>query len=232
MNDEVKKKDRPKLTHGMIVATAVKIADTEGIDSLSMRKVASKLGVEAMSLYYHIANKNALIAAMVEYIAPEIDPPTPDVDWQDAMTKRAHIVKAVLEKHTWAAHLFIAGFNDGRRMLTYSASTIGYLLQAGFSTQLTDYAWNTIDSYIYGFNMQREDFPIDQSEYKKVAAQYLPYLSESELPHARAMTQSIIDGTHDGQQDFDFGLTIILEGLERIRQKHVSETSKSKEYNQ
>jgi hypothetical protein len=146
-----------------------------------------------------------------------------------AMTKRAHIVKAVLEEHIWAAHLFISGFNDGPRMLKYSDSTIGYLLQAGFSTQLTDYAWNTIDSYIYGFNMQREEFPIKPSEYKKVAEQYLPYLSETELPHARAMTKSIIDGSHDGQQDFDFGLTIILEGLEKVRLKHISQNNKSKE---
>ncbi len=226
MNDKVKKKNRPKLTHGMIIATAVEIADTEGIDSLSMRKLASKLGVEAMSLYHHVANKNALIAAMVEYVAPEVNPPSADINWREAMTKRAHIVKEVLEKHSWAAHLFISGFNDGRRMLKYSDSTIGYLLQAGFSTQLADYAWNTIDSYIYGFNMQREDFPIEASEYKKVAQQYLPYLSETELPHARAMTQSIIDGTHDGQQDFDFGLSIILEGLEKIRLKHIKETKK------
>ena len=218
---KVNKKDAPKLTRNTIITAAVKIADRDGMDSLSMRKVANELDVEAMSLYHHIKNKNDLIAGMVEHIAPKIDPPSGDITWQKAMTKRAHIVKYVLEQHTWAAHLFISGFNDGPRMLKYSDSTVGYLLQAGFSKKLADYAWNIIDSYIYGFNIQQQDFPIKASEYKKVAQQYLPYLSKTELPHVRAMTQSIVDGTHDGLQDFDFGLELIIEGLEKKRSQEI-----------
>jgi hypothetical protein len=232
MSIKVNKKDRKKLSRELIVKAAVIIADTDGIESLSMRKVAQSLHVEAMSLYHHVSSKDDLVASMVEYIAPEICPPNADIMWQDAMRKRAHVVKAVLEKHPWAAHLFISGFNDGPRMMKYSDSTIGYLLQAGFGTKLTDYAWNIIDSYIYGFNMQRQDFPINLSEYKKVAKEYLPYLSETELPHARTMTMSIIDGSHDGIQDFDFGLNIILEGLEKERLKHVSKSNKVEEKNQ
>lgn len=218
----VKKTDRQKLSRKLITKEAVQIADSDGIESLSMRKVAQSLNVEAMSLYHHVSNKADLVAAMIEYIAPEIDPPSPNVDWQDAMTKRARIIKSVIEDHPWAAQLFISGINDGPRMMKYSDSTIGYLLQAGFTTKLADYAWNIIDSYIYGFNLQRQNFPFKPAEYRKVAKEYLPHISQKELPYIHAMTVSIADGSHDGIQDFDFGLNIILDALEDVRVKNNS----------
>ncbi len=221
MNKQVKKKDNQKLTRDIIAAAAVRVADEQGIESLSMRRVAEQVNVEAMSLYHHVSNKADLIAAMVEQVVPEIDPPSKVVSWQDAMRKRAHTIKHVLEDHTWAAQLFVSGMNDGPRMMKYTDATVGYLLQAGFPTALADYAWNIIDSYIYGFNMMRLNFPIQPSEYQKVATQYLPFISKTELPHMHAMTVSIIDGSHDGIQDFDFGLDLILEGLENERMKQV-----------
>jgi hypothetical protein len=224
MNMKVNKKDRHKLTRTTIVVVAVKIADKDGINLVSMRKVANKLGVEAMSLYHHFANKDDLIAGMIEHVAPRIDPPNQNTSWQDAMRKRAHTTKHILENHPWATLLFMSGINDGPRMLKYADSTIGYLMQAGFSSAQADYAWNIVDSYIYGFDMKRQNFPFKPSEYKKVAAEYLPYISQTELPHMYAMSESIIDGSHDGIQDFDFGLDIILEGLEskRVQNKSIN----------
>ena len=215
MHMNVNKKDRPKLTRTTIVAAAVKIADKDGIDLVSMRKVANKLGVEAMSLYHHVSNKDALIAGMVEYVAPEIDPPIKGNDWKEALRNRAHTIKDVLEAHTWSGQLFLSKINDGPRMMKFNDATIGYFIEADFTTAQTDYAWNLIDSYIYGFNLQGHNFPIQPSEYKKIATQYLPYISQNDLPYIYRMTESIVDGSNDGVQDFDFGLDLILDGIEK-----------------
>ncbi len=217
MDKKIKKKDQPKITREIVAAAAVEIADNDGIDSLSMRKVAQLIGIEAMSLYHHVSNKADLVAAMIEHVAPEIEEPSQNVTWQDAMRKRAHVIKSVLEEHTWAAQLFLSRINDGPRMMKFANSTIGYFLEAGFTTAQTDYAWNIVDSYIYGFNVQRQNFPIEPSEYKKVASDYLPHISQQDLPHVYAMTESIINGSHDGIQDFDFGLNLILGSLEDFR---------------
>ena len=215
MNIDVNKKDRLKLTRTTIVAAAVTIADNDGIDLVSMRKVANKLGVEAMSLYHHVSNKADLIAGMVEQVAPRVDPPRESTGWQEALRNRAHTIKDVLEAHPWAAQLFLSKINGGARMMKFNDATIGYFLEAGFTAAQADYAWNIIDSYIYGFNLQRQNFPIQPSEYKKVAMQYLPHISQSDLPNIYRMTESIVDGSHDGIQDFDVGLDLILEGIEK-----------------
>jgi hypothetical protein len=213
----VKKMKQPKLTRQVICAKAVKIADTDGIEMLSMRRLAQSLNVEAMSLYHHVSSKSDLIAGMIEIVTPEIELPSKDIEWKDAMRKRANSMKVVLEQHTWATQLFLSGVNDGPRMLKYVDSTVGYLLQAGFSHVLTDYAWNIIDSYIYGFTIQKQNFPFKPSEYQKVATQYLPHLSHEDFPHVYSMTAKVADGSHAGIQDFDFGLNLILEGLDKFR---------------
>lgn len=214
-----KKSTNPKLSRQKIIDEAIKIADKEGLSELSMRKLAEKLDVEAMSLYHHIKNKDELIAEMVDSVVPSIEPIEVCDDWKDAMRKRADIMRATLIKHPWAAHQFVAGFNIGPNMFKYVDTTIGYLLHAGFSYKMTDYAWNTIDSYIYGYNMQSQNFPLQPHEYQSVAKQYLPMIPKDTYPHMHGMTQSIIKGTHDGIQDFHFGLELILESLDRLLKK-------------
>ncbi len=211
-----KQKNNPKLSRGKIVAEAIALADGYGLSYLSMRRLADKLDVEAMSLYHHIKNKNELIAEMVDEVTPSIPSLETCFDWKDALRKRADLMRATLIQHPWAAHEFVAGINVGPNMLKYVDTTIGYLLSAGFSYKLTDYAWNTIDSYIYGFNLQSQNFPLQPSEFKAAAKQFLPVIPKETHPYMHNMSLSIINGTHDGIQDFHFGLELILESLDRL----------------
>jgi len=214
-----KQKSNPKLSRDKIVAEAIAIADKDGLSYLSMRRLADKLDVEAMSLYHHIKNKKELVAEMVDVVAPSIPILDTCVDWKDALRKRADLMRATLIQHPWAAHEFVSGINVGPNMLKYVDTTIGYLLSAGFSYKLTDHAWNTIDSYIYGFNLQSQNFPLQPSEFKAAAKQFLPVIPKETHPYMHDMSLSVINGTHDGIQDFHFGLELILESLDRLLKK-------------
>ncbi len=205
-----------KLSRQKIIDEAIRIADKDGLSKLSMRKLAERLDVEAMSLYHHIENKSDLISSMVDAVVPTIPALHDCKDWKEAMRQRADIMRATLITHPWAAQEFVAGFNIGPNMFRYVDTTIGYLLHAGFSYKMTDYAWNTLDSYIYGYNMQSQNFPLQPHEYQSVAKEYLPMIPKETYPNMHGMTQSIIKGTHDGIQDFQFGLELILESLDRL----------------
>ena len=220
-----KQKPNPKLSRDKIVTEAIAIADKDGISNLSMRRLAGKLDVEAMSLYHHIKNKKELIEEMIEVVAPSIPALDTCVDWKDAMRKRAGLMIATLTQHPWAAHEFITGITVGPNMLRYVDTTIGYLLSAGFSYTLTDHAWHTIDSYIYGFNLQSQNFPLEPSEYKAAAKQFLPVIPRETYPYMHDMGLSIINGTHDGIQDFNFGLELILESLNILLKSDKQETN-------
>lgn len=216
---EYKHKINPKLTKEKIISHAIKISDENGIQSLSMRKLAESLGVEAMSLYHHFKSKKELIHEMTDSVVPKLDPPCPNVDWKDAMRKRAHAVRDVFINHPWAAQQFVSEINTGPAMFAYSDSSVGYLIEAGFSYPMADYAWNLIDSYIYGFNLQAQNFPFKENEYQEVAKQYVHMIPKETYPYVHSMTHEIIKGTHDGIQDFDFGLELILESLDDLLNK-------------
>ena len=211
-----KQKIDSKLSKEKIIDMAIKISDKQGLSALSMRKLAASLDVEAMSLYHHFKNKRELIHDMTDSVVPTIPPLSSCQDWKDALCKRATIMRETLSDHPWAAHEFVAGFNVGPNMLRYVDTTIGYLLSAGFSYEMTDYAWNTIDSYIYGFNLQAQNFPLKPDEYIPAAKKFLPMIPKETHPYMHSMSLAIIDGTHDGIQDFNFGLELIVESLDRL----------------
>lgn len=201
-----------------ILEAAITIADSESIESLSMRKLAGKLGVQAMSLYNHVSDKEDLLDGIVDIVIGQIDlPGIGGANWQSAMRQRAISARSVLLQHPWAATLIMSRINVGPNTLRYVDATIGSLHQAGFSYPLADQAWNAIDSHIYGFTLQELDFPIETSDYADTAEQFLPLVSEAQYPYLNALSQQVIDGTHTGMQDFEFGLELILDGLERLR---------------
>lgn len=210
---------RKPLTRELVLAAAVRFADEHGIESLSMRKLGQVLGFEAMSLYNHIENKDDLLDAMVELVVADIKAPQVGDNWREAMRSRAHSAHRVLIAHPWATILLVSRANVGPKMLRYVEATVGCLVQAGFSYELADQAWNAIDSHVYGFTLQELNFPFEPSEYAKVAKQYLPMLPADKYPHMRALSELVIEGAHDGLQDFSFGLEILLAGLESMRSR-------------
>lgn len=208
---------RPPLTPERILRAAIKLADRQGLDALSMRKLATALKVEAMSLYNHVANKDELLDGMVDQIIGEITLPAPGDDWKSAMRARAVSALAVMIAHPWAPMLVVSRINVGPNMLRYINATLGTLREAGLSWHVADRAWNTIDNYIYGFALQQQNFPVNPDDYPSAAAAYLPMLSAEHYPYMRELTARVADGSHDGTLDFAFGLEVILEGLERRR---------------
>lgn len=191
----------------------MELADAHGVDALSMRKLAQALGVEAMSLYNHVANKDDLLDAMVEHVVGRIELPEIGGDWVAAMRVRARSAHAVLLRHPWAPLLIMSRVNVGPAMLAYVEATVGCLREAGFSWELVDHGWNALDNHIYGFTLQALNFPFEPQEYAAAAAEYLPMLPPDQYPHMHAMSVEVAEGRHAGIQDFDFGLDLILEGL-------------------
>ena len=135
------------------------------------------------------------------------------------LAKGAHVV---MLNHPWAPMLMLSRVNVGPAMLAYVNATIGCLREAGFSCAMADHAWNAIDNHIYGFTLQALNFPFEPSEYADAASAFLPMLPQEEYPYLREMSVEIIEGRHHGIQDFEFGLNLILDGLQRLLEQQAS----------
>ncbi len=212
-------KPRTPLSRERVLYAAIRLADEGGIESLSMRKLAQALGVKAMSLYNHVANKDDMLDGVVDMVVSEIEVPDLNADWKIAMRRRAISAHAVLLRHPWASLPMVSRINVGPAMLRYVDATLGCLLNAGFSGELADRAWNAMDSHIYGFTLQSLNFPIAASEYAATAADYLPMIPVDKYPYMHKLSAQVAEGHYDGIAQFEFGLELILEGLDRYQSR-------------
>jgi AcrR family transcriptional regulator len=208
---------RTPLSREKVLRAALKMADKGSIDSISMRKLAQTLKVEAMSLYNHVSNKEEILDGLVELVASEIDLPVTGGSWRSAMRDRAISAHTVLMRHPWATMLFVSRVNIGPNMLRYVDATIGCLREAGFSYPMADHAWTALDAYVYGFTLQKLNFPLDPSEYAPAAKQFLPLIPVERFPYLRGMSEEVIAGRHDGLHQLELGLDLLLDGLETMR---------------
>jgi len=208
---------RAPLDRTKVLRAALQMTDKGGIESLSMRKLAQALKVEAMSLYNHVANKEDILDGLVELVVSEIDLPAIGGDWRAVMRRRAISAHAVLMRHPWATLLFVSRFHIGPNMLRYVDATLGCLRAAGFSYPMADHAWNAVDAYIYGFTLQKLNFPLDPAEYAAAAQQFLHMIPVDQFPSLNGLSQEVIAGRHDGIHALELGLDLILDGLERMR---------------
>ncbi len=211
-----KQKPRRPLTRDKVLAAALKMADKRGIEGLSMRNLARSLKVEAMSLYNHVENKEQILSELVDLVAGEIALPFVGGDWRSEMRHRAFSAHSALLRHPWATMLFVSRLNIGPNMLRYVDATIGCLREAGFSYPLADHGWTALDGFIYGFTIQKRNFPLDPAEYAAAAKGFIHMIPPERFPYLNGMSQEIIDGRHDGLHDLEFGLELILDGLERL----------------
>ena len=205
------------LSRDRILKTAIQLADNNGIESLSMRKLAQQLGVKAMSLYNHVANKDDLLDGMVDIVVGKIDVPELESDWKQAMRQRAISAHQVLLCHPWATMAIVSRVNVGPAMLRYIDATLSCLVEAGFSFEMADHVWNAIDSHIYGFTLQKLNFPFEDAEYAEVAKQYVSMLPAETYPYLNKLTHHVIDGQYDGIHDLKFGLELLLNSLDSYR---------------
>jgi AcrR family transcriptional regulator len=221
MKDERERRRTPPahLTRERIVDTALIVADVEGFEALSMRRLAKELGVKAMSLYNHVTNKDEIVDSIVDEVVREIAVPSLEDNWKDAMRVRAHSAHTVLLRHRWVTLALVSRANAGPSMLRYVNATLGCLTEAGFSYEMADRAWNAMDNHIYGYTLQEMNFPFAEPEYADVARDFASRVSIDEYPYFKELTELIMERRYDGVHDFDFGLELILDGLERYLER-------------
>ncbi|TFV86967.1 TetR/AcrR family transcriptional regulator [Blastococcus sp. CT_GayMR16] len=208
---------RARLSPERVLRAAIALADTGGLESLTMRRLGEDLGVEAMSLYKHVANKDALLDGMVDLVFAEIDLPPGDPDWRTAMRERAVSARAALIRHPWATPLMQSRTAPGPATLRHHDTVIGTLRRAGFSIELTAHAFSALDGYIYGFAMQQRSLPFDTlEEAQEVGRQMFARMPDGMYPHLTELTvQHILQPGYDYGDEFEYGLNLILDGLDR-----------------
>ena len=208
---------RIPLSRNRVLRAAAAFADQYGIEALSMRKLAHAVGVEAMSLYNHVASKDDLLDGMIDLVFAEIELPSAAGGWKRAMRQRAMSVRAVLARHRWAIGLMESRTSPGPATLRHHNAVLGCLREAGFSLELAAHAYSALDSYIYGFTLQERGLPFDTPQQTAALAQVmLARFPAGQYPHlAEFMFGHVLQPGYDYGDEYEFGLDLILDGLER-----------------
>jgi AcrR family transcriptional regulator len=210
---------RTPLTRERVLQAAVRRADEGGIESLSMRKLGQELGVEAMALYHHFANKDDLVDSMVDLVFGEIELPPTGGDWRTAMRQRAIAVRDALQRHRWAIGLMESRRRPGPANLRHHDAVIGSLRAGGFDIAMAAHAYSLLDSYIYGFALTKMNLPFETSDdVAEVAQSMLEPFPADEYPYmVEILTDHVMKPGYDYGEEFEYGLDLILNGLERVR---------------
>ena len=215
---EVAERDqrRQRLSRERVVDAALAIADADGLGALTIRSLATELGVKPMSVYYHVAGKDDILAALVDVVFGEIELPVPGRDWRPEMERRADSARAVLARHRWAIGLLESRPDPGPANLRHHDTVLATLRTTGFSPELTAHAYALIDSYVYGFALQEASLPFEGREsVGDVAGPIMERMASGEYPHlAQMATTYYLQPGYDFGDEFRFGLDLILDGLE------------------
>jgi AcrR family transcriptional regulator len=194
------------------------LVDSDGIEALTMRGLGRALGVEAMSLYNHVAGKDDLLVGILELAVDEIDQPTGGTDWKADLRQGAISAHDVLVRHPWAPGLLVSQPDaTGPARLHWMDAVLRVFREAGFAMPMTDHAFHVLDSFVLGFALQEVSFPYPSEELPGLAEAFLRELPTAEYPYLAEHIQHHIDSTHYDEGDFEFGLGLILDGLERLR---------------
>lgn len=207
---------RGTVSRELALTRAVAIADADGIDAVTMRRLATDLGIEAMSLYHHVANKDAVLDGMVDVVFAEIVLPPTDEPWKRAMTVRAESVREVLLRHRWAIAVLESRASPGPALLRHHDAVIGCCRAAGFSVEMTAHAFSLIDSYVFGFVLQEVNLPFDgAADLDAAVTEMMPAGAAELYPHLTELTaEFILRPGYSYADEFAFGLDLVLTGLE------------------
>jgi AcrR family transcriptional regulator len=210
-----------------VLRAALALADKRGVESLTMRRLGQELGVEAMSLYSHVESKDEILDGIVDLVVSEIELPSRGCHWKVAMRRRAISAHEVLLRHPWAPTLMESRENFSPARLRYADSVIRALREAGFSIELAYHAFLTLDSYLYGFTLQEVSWPFGTEELPNAVERPRHQLPIDHFPFVREMMGYVLGsganaaprgkGTSAYAPEFEFGLDLILEALERAK---------------
>jgi AcrR family transcriptional regulator len=213
-----KRGGRIPLSRERVLQIALKLADQGGLESLSMRKLGQELGVEAMALYYHFANKDEVLDDLVDLVFSEVDLPSAGADWKSVMRRRAISVRDALDRHRWAIGLMESRRHPGPANLRHHDAVLGCLRAAGFDIAMAAHAYSLLDGYIYGFALTKMSLPFNRSDSAAVVESMLEPFPLNEYPHlVEIMTEQVMKSGYDYADEFEYGLDLILDGLERVR---------------
>ncbi|TPG17817.1 TetR/AcrR family transcriptional regulator [Pedococcus bigeumensis] len=207
------------LSKQRVVVEAIRLADREGVEGLSMRRLAGALGAGAMSLYHYVAGKEELLDAMIDVVFEEIELPPERADWQSAMRQRSESARQVLARHPWAIGLMESRTSPGPAHLRHREAVTACLRRAGFSVLMATHANWLLDGYVYGFALQAASLPFDTAdEFADMAEDvFLPQLPPDEFPYLNESAAALVAASYDPAEEFIFGLDLVLAALERLR---------------
>ena len=210
---------RRPLSKERVLDAAIAVADRGGVESITMRRVAQELGVEAMSLYHHVPNKEAILDGVVDRVFEEIEMPDLDgaADWRDNLRSRARSTREVLSRHRWALGLMDSRRNPGPATLRHHDAVLGVLRRAGFTLPMAAHAVSVLDSYVGGFVLQESALPATTGdELEEVAKGILESVPGDALPYLRELIEDhALDPGYDPLSEFDAGLELILDALDQ-----------------
>ena len=207
---------RVPLTRDRVMRAAIALADAGGFETLTMRTLGQELGVGPMALYRHVANKDDIVDGIVDIVFGEISVPSQDADWRTAMRERAISLRAALARHRWATGLMESRLNPGPANLRHHDAVIGNLRAAGFDMAMAAHAYSLLDSYIYGFAQTQMNLPFEStSDIAEVAQTMLQPFPLNAYPNLAAfITEHAMQPGYDYADEFEYGLDVILDGLE------------------
>jgi AcrR family transcriptional regulator len=208
---------RTPLNRERVLEAAIALADGEGIRRLSMRRLAAELGVEAMSLYHYFASKDELLQAMLEAVFAEMEPALDGHDWQADMRRCALSARDTLLRHEWACEMLGQPLSPSQAQLEWMESILGRLRRAGFSPNLTHHAYHALDSHIVGFVLWALPYVRIAREQPDFAEKFMATFQPAGTPYLAEHIEQHRDDLAGDTSEFEFGLELILEGLERRR---------------
>jgi AcrR family transcriptional regulator len=219
---------RTPLNRERVLRAAVELADREGIEAVSMRRLGQELGVEAMSLYNHVAKKEDLLDGMVEFIVGEIGPVSDGSDWKTVARSRILSARRVMLRHPWASEVIVSRRQPGPLMMGYMDGMGGIMLRGGFSVDLMHHAFHALGSRVLGFSQELYDDSGELQVAPEMQALMLRQMAEAYPNLAAVAAQvahdeaSVVGTGCDDQFEFEFALDLILNGLEGLRQRGVT----------
>ncbi len=209
---------REPLSRDRVLNAALAVADDGGLDGLTIRSLAQRLGTKPMSLYHYVANKDEILDGLVDLVFAEIELPEPTGDWRGELARRCRSARQVLKRHPWSIGLLESRTTPGPATLRHHDANLGALRAGGFSVVQTGHAYALLDAFVYGFAVQEASLPFEGPDgAAEVAGPIMALMEAGEYPHLVefAVERAMLPG-YDFGDEFDFGLDLVLDGIARM----------------
>ena len=208
---------RTPLSRERVLRAAIDLADAGGIDGLSMRKLGQALGVEAMSLYNHVANKEDVLDGIVELLAGEVDLAADVADWKEAIRRRAISAHELFWQHPWVCNLWMTAGTLGVARMRFADAQLRNLREGGLPDHLVYHGFHVLQGHVLGFTLQEQNVRFEEGELEELAATFLREFPADEYRDLAEHVRQHAEPRDDGVRSFELGLDLILDGLERLR---------------